>query len=98
MNPMPADSALEKLRKLYWDTDIDPEQLFRLLSGEIKKIGHIDQDNLFRRLLMTYDWYTLLALIPRERLQDALSDSVIKKIFPKSLKEKYIYARRVLSN
>lgn len=48
---------------------------------------------------MTYDWYTLLALIPRlERLQDALSDSVIKKIFPKSLKEKYIYARRVLSN
>lgn len=45
MNPMPADSALEKLGKLYWDTDIDPEQLFRLLSGEIKKIGHIDQDN-----------------------------------------------------
>jgi len=85
-----------KLKALYWDTDVDPEQLSRLFSGAIERIGHIDRTNLYRRLLMTYDWYTILSIIPQERLQEALSNPVIDHLYPESLKNRYLYARSVL--
>ena len=86
----------KKLDLLYWDTDVEPTQLEGLLRGDIERIGHIDRINLYRRLLMTYDWYTLLALIPPERLGEALSEPVIEHLHPASLKDRYLYARRIL--
>jgi len=47
---------------------------------------------------MTYGWYTILKLIPFERLkQKALNERVISLLFPRDLREEYQYARRVLS-
>jgi hypothetical protein len=90
-------STSEKiLTDVYWDAVVDPEQLSRLLSGEIEKAGHIDRANLFRRLLSTYDWYTLLALIPPDRLREALSEDVLDHLYPAGLKDRYRYARHVL--
>ena len=86
----------KKLAALYWDTDVEPTQLEGLLRGDIERIGHIDRINLYRRLLMTYDWYTLLALIPPERLKEALSAAVIETLHPASLKDRYLYARSIL--
>ena len=85
-----------KLKGVFWDTDVHPDRLLRLLNGDIEKIGHIDRANLFRRLLATYDWYTLLAMIPPDRLHEALSDAVLDRFHPKSLKERYRYDRRIL--
>jgi len=85
-----------KLLDVYWDADVDPEQLSRLLRGDIEKAGHIDRAGLFRRLLSTYDWYTLLALIPPDRLREALSEDVVDHLYPVGLKDRYRYARHVL--
>ena len=86
----------KKLAALYWDTDVEPTQLEGLLRGDVERIGHIDRIDLYRRLLMTYDWYTLLALIPPERLREALSAPVIEHLYPASLKDRYLYARSIL--
>ncbi len=86
----------EKLAALYWDADVPPEQLCRLMRGELDRIGHIDRINLYRRLLTTYDWYTLLSLIPEERLGEALSAPVLERLYPASLKDRYLYARKIL--
>lgn len=77
--------------------DIKAEQLFQLLNGEIENIDGIDKSFLYRRLLTTYDWYTLLKLVPNEKYNQMLDDSVLDGLFPKELKEKFIYVRRVLS-
>ena len=87
---------LAKLTDVYWDADVDAEQLARLLRGDIEKAGHIDRVGLFRRLLSTYDWYTLLALIPPDRLPEALSEEVLDHLYPATLKDRYRYARHVL--
>ena len=87
---------LAKLTDVYWDADVDPEQLSLLLRGDIEKAGHIDRAGLFRRLLSTYDWYTLLALIPPDRLPEALSEEVLDHLYPATLKDRYRYARHVL--
>jgi len=88
--------SVPKLKAAYWDADVSAEQIRRLLAGEIDLAGGIDRVHLYRRLLTTYDWYTLLALIPPERLQEALSEAVLERPYPASLKERYLYARNVL--
>ena len=84
------------LTDVYWDIDVNPDQLCRLFHGDIEQVGHIDRINLYRRLFMTYDWYTLLSLIPPDRLREALSAPVLDRLYPASLKERYLYANSVL--
>jgi hypothetical protein len=47
--------------------------------------------------LSSCDWYTLLKLIPSNKLQIVLSDPVLDTLFPNDLKHKYRYAREQLS-
>lgn len=86
----------KNLTDVYWDTDVNPAQLCSLLRGDIDRIGHIDRINLYCRLFMTYDWYTLLSLIPPSRLREALSAPVLDRLYPASLKDRYLYAQSVL--
>ena len=77
--------------------DVEPEQLYRMLDGKIDGIGQIKKTNLYARLLATYDWYTLLKIVPAENLKHALNDQVINRIYPKGLKDRFLYAREFLS-
>jgi len=87
----------ELLGKICWDIKIDKTCLYDLLHGNINKIGSMDRINLYTRLLTSYNWYLLLKIIPRKDIMIALSDDVIKRIFPKDLKKQYLYARKLLS-
>ena len=82
------------LSKLYWDVKVDPEQLYGLLNGDLDRIGHIDISNLYYRILTTFDWYTILKVVPREKLGELLSDSVLDRIRFNDLKDKFLYARK----
>ncbi|MCG2758926.1 MAG: hypothetical protein L6263_10895 [Desulfobacteraceae bacterium] len=31
------------LSRLYWDMDVEPEQLYRMLDGEAEGIGYVDR-------------------------------------------------------
>lgn len=77
--------------------EINPDQLYMLLMGKIDKIGSIRQSNLFYRILTSYDWYTILKLIPPQEFNKLLEDDILNRIRPKDLKEKYLYARNVIS-
>ena len=91
------DKKRELLKKLFWDKDVDIDYILKLLEGGAE-INPGDRVNLYYRLLTTYDWYTLLKLISIDRLKtEALSDVVTSRLFPDALREKYQYARRVLS-
>ena len=84
------------LSRLYWDVKVQPDQLYELLKGEIERIGHVDIQNLYYRMLTTFDWYTILRIVPTDKLIDLLSDAVIDKIRFKDLKEKFLYAREII--
>jgi len=77
--------------------EIDPNELYRLFSGEIEQIGTIKQSNLFYRILTSYDWYTILQLIPPKELNKLLEEDILNRIRPKDLREKYLYARNIIS-
>ncbi len=93
MKPYSESEIKNMLSRLYWDVKVHPDQLYALLKGETKKVGHIDIANLYHRMLMTFDWYTILRIFPREKLSELLDEAVIERIRFKDLKDKYHYAR-----
>jgi len=52
--------------------------------------------SLYRRILMSCPWYDVLKMLKPQQLHNALSDKVLNTMFPKSLKERYKYAARIL--
>ena len=97
MEPFSDKEKQRLLAKIVWDLDVNTGQLLRLLNDEIAEIHGLDRKSLFRRLLTTYDWYTLLKLIPTEGLGPMLDDTVLDRLYPRDLRAKFIYAREVLS-
>ena len=84
------------LSRLYWDVKMQPDELHALLKGEIERIGHVDILNLYYRMLTTFDWYTILRIVPTDKLGDLLSDAVLDRIRFRDLKEKFLYARKIV--
>jgi len=96
---MPLSEEKKKilLSRVFWDKTTDIDYAVELLNGAPERFPG-DRTNLYCRLLTTYDWYTLLNLITVDTLKhEALSESVVGLLFPKELRKKYEYARKVLS-
>jgi hypothetical protein len=96
MKNLSKEQKLDILSNLYWDHNISAEEIYSYLY-EKKRDGHpfIDEANLYRRILTTLDWYTILKLMPPEKLQFLLHEKVIQQIFPKDLQKKYQYVRSI---
>ena len=97
MEALSIDEKRKLISRVYWDREADIDYLIDLPEGKIRSTDKNDLNTLYRRLLNTFDWYTLLKLIPEERLEDALADKILKQLFPKSLNLRFQYARNILS-
>ena len=96
MKTLPESEIKKMLSRLYWDVKLQPDELYALLKGEIERLGHVDILNLYHRMLTTFDWYTILRIVPSDKLGDLLSDAVLDRIRFRDLKEKFLYAREIL--
>jgi hypothetical protein len=79
-----------------WDYNIAPEHCLEVLEGKREKAGHYTETTLFRKLLESYRWFTILKIIPPERILDLLTDNVIRSLRFKSLSERYAFIRKEL--
>lgn len=84
------------LAKINWDTPYSLNDLYKVFTGEEKKIGSIDKNWIYSRLLNTYNWYTVLKIVPKKDLPQLLSDEVINNLFPRQLRQKYRHVRSAL--
>lgn len=90
-------SEIQKyLSNLYWDINIDKDSLYNVFTGKKKNIYHVDKINLYVRLLMSYDWYLILKIVPKSNLKELLQDKVINSIKVKELRNRYLYVRKFL--
>ena len=92
----PLEERLSFMRSLMWDYNIAPEDCLEVLEGKREKAGHYTEDTLFRKLLESYRWFTILKIIPPERILDLLTDNVINSLRFKSLSERYAFIRKEL--
>lgn len=84
------------LSKINWDTPISSDELYRIFTGAESQIGGIDKNWIYLRILNTFNWYTVLKIIPEKELPLLLSDDVINNLFPRQLRIKYQHVRSAL--
>ena len=65
-----------KLTELFWDYQFREEDLQALLKGKIEKVGHLDRNQLYLRMLTSLGWYQIMSILPKRRLKEALSEPV----------------------
>jgi len=75
----------------------DSFNLDDLLVGDTENLSGVEEQNIYRRLLMSCDWYTLLKILPFAKIRTIISSPVIEELYPKDLRKRFLYARDVLS-
>jgi hypothetical protein len=84
------------LSKINWDTPHSNEDLYRVFTGVISHTGGIDKKWIYLRILNSFNWYTVLKIIPKSELRFLLSDEIINNLFPRHLRNKYKHVRSAL--
>ena len=77
---MTLEEKQRALKKVFWDYEFSWEELQNILQGKIHRIGHLDKQGLYARLLSSLNWYVILELIGKEHLNDLLSDNAIGSV------------------
>jgi len=87
------EEKLKFMKSLMWDYNIPPEHCLEVLEGTRKNAGHYNEATLFRKLIESYPWFTLLNLLPTKRILELLTDETINSVRFKSLIPKYHFIR-----
>jgi len=96
MDLAPYEERLSLMRSLMWDYNIPPEECLEVLEGKREKAGHYTEATLFRKLLESYRWFTILSILPPERIYTLLTDEVVQSLRFKSLSKRYEFIRKEL--
>jgi hypothetical protein len=89
-------SKTELIKQLLWDYDIPPEEIEAVLEGRKLYAGHYTRSLLFKKIIETYPWFTVLQLFTPEEIYYLLTDDVINKLRAPSLRKKYEFVSKRL--
>jgi hypothetical protein len=84
------------MRLIIWDYNIDPYELYEVVTGIKETVFHFDFERVFLRMLEWLSWYDLITLLGIDFLRKNLTNEIIDKIRIQELRDKYEYARKVL--
>ena len=83
-------------RQIIWDYNIPEEEIEAVLDGRKDQAGHYTRKMLFRKILETYPWFTIVQLFSRNEIQNLLTDDVIEKLRIPSLRTQYEFVQKRL--
>lgn len=86
----------EILKAAFWDKEVNINLLYNSIIDKNNNEYPIDSIFLFSRILISVKWYNLLKIVPKEKWNKMLETNVIERLFPKSIKNKFYYARTIL--
>lgn len=91
------EEKLKFMKGLMWDYNIPPGHCLEVLEGTRKKAGHYNEATLFRKLIESYRWFTVLKILSIERITELLTDDIVKSLRFKFIKTNYEFIRKRLS-
>jgi len=91
---MSTTETIKFFKSLYWEYQISDENIITII--ELGECNGLTRENLLARVLKSHRWYEIKKILSPELLNEALSDDVLKTLFPKSLSHKYYYVRKLL--
>ncbi len=84
------------LSQIMWDYNIPVADIEALLSGRKEIAGHYTRKSLFKKLLESYSWYTILQVFTPVEINNLLTDDTINGLRSPSLKKKYGFVKKRL--
>lgn len=86
MNPIDRNKIFSQLA---WDYNISIDEIEAVLLHKKQSAGHYTRETLFRKILETYPWFTIVSIFPLSDIKMLLSDDTIKQLRSKSLRNQY---------
>lgn len=83
-------------QQIIWDYDLPTKDIIAVIKGEKNNAGHYTQEMLFRKIIESYSWFTILQLLSPIEIRNLLTDQVIKKLKSPSLRQKYEFVQKRL--
>jgi hypothetical protein len=90
------EEKLSCMKSLMWDYDIPPEHCLEVLEGTRKKAGHYDEYALLKKVIESYCWFTVIRILPPERISILLTEDLISKLRFDWLKKQYTFIKNEL--
>lgn len=90
------EEKLDFMRSLMWDYNIPPEDCLEVLEGTREMAGHYTAETLFRKMLESLPWFTIIRIIEIDKVRELLTDRVVNSLRFKSLKKNYGFIRNQL--
>jgi len=97
MKPLKRSEKEKILKRLFWDVETGNLDIDKLLAGDTNHLNSVEEQNIYRRLVMSCDWYTLLKILPLFKIKMILQSPIVEGLYPKDLEKRFKYARDVLS-
>ncbi len=83
--------------QLAWDYHISAEALENVIQGVEETAGHYRQTDVFRKVLESYPWFTVLQLFAPGQVLALLTDDMIQSLRTPTLQQQYAFIRKRLS-
>ena len=91
-----SESSLAIIKSIFWDYNVDPEVLYKVLNGEVECYFHLTKDRILIRMLERLNWYDILNVVGFDYMKENLTKEIIANLRFKALKEKYEFVRKIL--
>lgn len=84
------------LKSLMWDYNISAEQCLEVLEGKRERAGHYNAEILFKKMIESWRWFTILKFLPIDRIYELLSDDLLENLRDKKLVKHYRFLKNEL--
>ena len=84
------------LKSVLWDYNISADEIERLINGEVDHVYHYTFESFMHKMIQNLPWYTIMSIVPLERIKEVLTLRFIDTIRQPSLRNKYNYVRNKL--
>ena len=90
------DKNIHLYRQLAWDYNIPANDIKALIEGKNVFAGHYDRNDIFKKVIESYSWFTVLELYKVDQIHELLTEELINSLRTPSLHQKYAFIRKRL--
>jgi len=85
------------LKEIFWDYNIPytADEIYNFLTWK-KNLKDLNRDKIIARMLISLRWYEILDIFGIKQTYKFLTDDVIKLLWKKNIKERFVYVRKKL--
>ena len=84
------------LNQIFWDYNVRLEDIRAILNGDENVKSQFTKEMIFRKIIESYSWFTVLQIISPIQIQDLLTNQTISKLRSTSLRKKYEFVQKRL--